>query len=177
LYSGGSKRLKKIIIGKFASTHGLKGHIKVISCTNPESNIVAYKDLYILKDDDFELLDIESFKMLTHTKALLKLTSYDSIDSVSHLVNNDIYIARSALPNLNDDNYYWSDLVGLRVKTIAGDEIGQIDHLFETGSNDVILIKDKSGKDILIPYLKNVVVVEVDLSKSCMIVDWDLSGS
>ncbi len=165
--------MRKIIIGKFASTHGLKGHIKVIPCSE---NIVAYKELYVLKGNDFELLDIESFKTLTHNKALLKLIGYDSIESVAHLVNRDIYISRSSLPDLNDGSYYWSDLVGLKVKGLEGNEIGEIDHLFETGSNDVILIKNKAGKEILIPYLKNDVVIEVNVSENYMIIDWDCSG-
>ena len=165
--------MKKIIIGKFASTHGLKGHIKVISFASPESNIVLYKDLYILKDDKFELLDIESFKMLVQNKALLKLTKYNSIESVASLVNNDIYVARDALPELGDDSYYWSDLVGLQVRDLKGNDIGKIDHLFETGANDVMVVKNKADKDILIPYLKNDVVIKVVLSESYMVVDWD----
>lgn len=165
--------MDKITIGKFASTHGLKGHIKVISFSSPESNIALYENLYILKDNKFELLDIESFKMLVQNKALLKLTKYDSIESVSHLVNQDIYITRDSLPDLDDDSYYWSDLVGMRVKNIKGDDVGVIDHLFETGSNDVIVVKNKAGKDILIPYLKNDVVIKVILSENYMVVDWD----
>ena len=67
--------------------------------------------------------------------------------------------------------YYWADLVGLRVETVDGVELGRIEQLFETGSNDVIVVQ--GDRERLVPYIWEQVVREVDLEAGVMRVDWD----
>ena len=70
-----------------------------------------------------------------------------------------------------EDEYYWTDLEGLRVENLDGVELGVVSHLFETGSNDVIVIK--GDRERLIPSLKDQVVHKIDLDNGLIIVDWD----
>ena len=78
---------------------------------------------------------------------------------------------RDALPKPAPGELYWSDLEGLRVRTVEGRELGTVSHLFETGANDVIVVK--GDRERLIPFLRDSVVREVDLAAGTMIVDWD----
>ena len=81
---------------------------------------------------------------------------------------------------LSKNEYFWRDLIGLTVETINGVKLGTIDWLFDTGSNDVIIVKDtldeETGievKEHLIPFVFDDVIKSIDLDKSLMIVDWD----
>ena len=77
----------------------------------------------------------------------------------------------SALPSTRPGEYYWADLVGLEVRTLDGVDLGRIEQLFETGSNDVIVVQGE--RERLIPYIWDQVVREVDLDAGTMLVDWD----
>ena len=86
-------------------------------------------------------------------------------------------IKREQLPTLGKDDYYWSDLEGLQVLTESGECLGKVSHLFETGSNDVLVVK-ATGQSIddqerLIPYLWQDVVKSVDTQAGNIVVDWD----
>lgn len=87
-------------------------------------------------------------------------------------VGSDIYIKPDQLPTLEKGEYYWSDLIGLKVVSTKGDDFGMIDHLLETGANDVIVVK--GDKERLIPYVTGQVVRSVDLEAQQMVVDWEL---
>jgi 16S rRNA processing protein RimM len=81
-------------------------------------------------------------------------------------------IEREQLPKIDKPgSFYWADLVGLRVETIDGDDLGRIEQLFETGSNDVMVLAGE--RERLVPYIWQQVVKQVDLDAGVMRVDWD----
>jgi 16S rRNA processing protein RimM len=86
------------------------------------------------------------------------------------LNKNIVGIERSDLPELAPNTFYWSDLIGLDVINKKNIYYGVVDNMMETGSNDVIIVKGK--KEILIPYLPDV-VIKVDLEAKKILVDWD----
>ena len=78
------------------------------------------------------------------------------------------------LPDTDKDDFYWVDLIGLKVVTTDGDLIGTVIRLMETGSNDVLVVKDdKSRKEHLIPWVMEQFITAVDLSEGQITVDWD----
>jgi len=82
-------------------------------------------------------------------------------------------IFQHQLPKLEQDNYYWADLIGLEVYNLEDKHLGQIIELFETGANDVMVIRnEKSQKEILIPYVPLHVIKKIDGEKKTMIVEW-----
>ena len=85
----------------------------------------------------------------------------------------EIGIRRDQLPAAAPGEYYWSDLQGLKVVTIEGELLGTVDHLIETGANDVLVVKGE--RERLIPFVLDQVIVNVDLDKREMQVDWDKS--
>ncbi len=93
-------------------------------------------------------------------------------DAAAALIGWDILIDKEQLPVPEQGEYYWADLVGLRVETEQGEALGIVDHLMETGANDVLVVKD-GKKERLIPFLQQQTVLNVDIENGLMIVDWD----
>lgn len=88
------------------------------------------------------------------------------------LAGTEIAVSRSQLPSLEAGEYYWSDLEGLTVVTINGVVLGQVDHLLETGANDVLVVKHATGEHWL-PWVMDKVIQRVDLTTGLIEVDWD----
>ena len=86
--------------------------------------------------------------------------------------NVDLFVSRSALPELEADEYYWYQLVGLEVISTDGTPFGEVDHLLETGAHDVIVVKDNKGTERLIPYVPDEIVQKIDLDAGTMTVAW-----
>jgi len=78
------------------------------------------------------------------------------------------------LPNLGDQKYYWSDLERLKVINIDQESIGIVDSLFETGANDVLVVNGKNNKRILIPFVLDEIIKEVNINLGYIKVDWSI---
>jgi 16S rRNA processing protein RimM len=81
-------------------------------------------------------------------------------------------VPRSVLPKPRDGEYYWVDLEGLRVVGSDGFEFGRVSHVFATGANDVLSVRDDT-KERLIPFLSDSVIKRVDLEAGIIEVEWD----
>lgn len=172
--------MTQIIIGHLGDAYGIKGWLHLISYANPPENIFTYQHWTIKNNQPIQL---ETHK--THgNHFVIKLQNCNDRDQALQFKHHDIFIDRSELPALKKNEYYWSDLTGLTVVNQNNDVLGVIDHLFETGSNDVIVITQRLNRDTehadgatlikqhFIPYLKSV-VKEIDLEAKKMVVDWE----
>ncbi len=83
----------------------------------------------------------------------------------------DIFIGSEQLPKIEHGEYYWADLVGLKVTTTNGIDLGVVDYLIETGANDVLVVV--GDKERLIPFLQQQTIIRIDLEEGLMVVDWD----
>jgi 16S rRNA processing protein RimM len=106
-------------------------------------------------------------------KLIAKLAGIDDRDAAAELAGAAISVRRSELPELAADEFYWADLVGLEVQNTAGDRLGTVTGLIETGANDVLVL-DGSDQH-LIPFARGETVLRVDLENGEIIVDWDAS--
>lgn len=159
---------KLITIGRLGDACGIKGWLHLISYASPPENIFSYNALTIKQN---LLIQIEAYK--SHgNHFVVQLKNCDDRDQALAFKHQDIFIDRHELPQPQQNEYYWSDLIGLTIYNTNNEVLGVIDHLFETGSNDVIVATHKTKKH-LIPYLKSV-VKEIDLKKKRMMVDWEL---
>jgi 16S rRNA processing protein RimM len=166
----------QVLLGKISGVHGIKGWVKVFSYTSPRLKITEYSE-WLLKSKDqtwklFQLIDGK--KQGKNIVALLEGVNHR--DQAEALVGMEIAIHSDQLKVLDDNEFFWRDLIGLSVETINGVKLGKVDWLFDTGSNDVIVVKDETdGKktERLLPFLMDDVIKSVDLSNSLIIVDWD----
>ncbi len=100
-----------------------------------------------------------------------KLKGCDDRESARDLIGALIQVRRGDLAELEPGEFYWADLLGLKVETLSGTELGAVDNLLETGANDVLVVR--GDRERLIPFLQGQVVHDVDLDKQRIRVDWD----
>ena len=160
-----------ITLGRVTAAFGVKGWVKVHSETRPPSNILEYTPWTMVRGGERLQRDVESGRI--HGKAVVaKLAGSTDRDTAEALKGFEIRVKRSQLPVLDEPGtFYWADLVGLRVETMAGVELGKVSQLFETGSNDVMVVQGE--RERLLPYLWGQVVVDVDRENGVMRVEWD----
>ena len=155
-------------IGQIVNTNGLKGTLKVKPFTDNIKEFENFKSIYIKKND--ELIEFKIQKVgYVKQMVLLKLEGIDDINEAEKYRNLYIQISRDVLPDLEKNTFYIADLIGCDVLTIDNEELGKVDDVFNTGSNDVYVVKDKNGQEILIPAIFEV-VKEIDILNKKIIV-------
>lgn len=155
-----------VVVGKFGKVHGIKGFIKLISFTDPLQNIFEYLPWYC----DAKILKFLEIKNLPSGFAVL-LEDFADRDSVQTLTNQEVSVLKSSLPKLKPDEYYWSQLQDLEVENTSGKKLGKVVEIFDTGANDVLIVKGQ--KKILIPYVKDKIIKNIDLELRKIIVAWE----
>jgi 16S rRNA processing protein RimM len=164
-----------VIMGRVVAPYGVLGWLKIHPDTEEFDRLLDYKTWWIGKDNDWRELKVEGAKI--HNDVLVvKLQSIDERDAAVSCKGKQIAVSRASLPKLEDDEYYWSDLIGLSVKNLQDVDFGKVSDVFATGANDVLVVKDvaksESGIERLIPYIAQV-ILEVDIAAKTMLVDWD----
>jgi 16S rRNA processing protein RimM len=160
-----------LAIGKVTGAHGIKGAIKIYSYAESVSVYESGGEIILKKPNGAEsshtIRGCRPFKK----GVVLEISGVVNRNQAEGLAGSDIYIENFRLPALEDDTYYWSDLIGLSVFTTAGTYLGQLKRILPTGSNDVYIISDDAtGHEILIPALATV-VKDIDLDRQKMLVE------
>ena len=165
-----SKDDAPIVLGWLTSPHGLKGWMKIQSHTRPNIDIFKYDHWLVSDDNGWKKIKLENSR--SQGKGLIvKLQGCDDRNQAEAFGKREIAISAEQLETLATNEYYWSDLIGLRVKSQQGFDFGQVDSLVETGSNDVLVVKGE--KERLIPYISPDVIKRIDLDAAIIEVDWD----
>jgi len=160
-----------IVVGRVGAPFGVRGAVHIHSFTEPAQNLIHFSEWFLkLKGKwcAYEILEARPHGkgFVAHLKGCIDR------DAAALLTNIEIGVVRGSLPELPEDEYYWTDLIGLKVYTETGEFLGVIDSLFETGSNDVIVVRGDS-REHLIPYIPGDYVVSVDIDTQRMEVRWD----
>ncbi len=159
-----------VVLGRVTGLYGVHGWLKIFSHTQPRDGILDYRPLYFSIRDEWRQLELEDGR--AHGKGVVfKVAGYDGRDGALALLGSDIAIRREQLPKPVPGEYYWSDLQGLRVLTVDGADLGVVDHLLETGANDVLVVE--GDRQRLLPFLQGDVIKSIDLVAGTMRVDWD----
>ena len=163
-----------VVMGRIVAPYGVFGWLKIIPDTEIFDTLLDYKTWWIGKDSEWRELKLESSKI--HNDVLLvKLKGIEERDGAFACKGKLVAVPRASLPELSNEEYYWSDLIGLDVKNQQDVDFGKITDVLETGANDVIVVsgQDATGKrERLIPFTTQT-ILEVSLEKQSMLVDWD----
>jgi len=159
-----------VVMGRIAAAQGLLGWVKVQAFTEHLDALIGY-DTWQLGNDDQDWREFKVLECKLHTKVLVaKLEGISDRTAAEKCKGLLIAVPRSSLPKVGEDEYYWSDLIGMTVINLQGELLGVIDNLLDMGANDVMcVIKDKV--EILIPFLAHV-VHEVNVDEKTLRVDW-----
>ncbi|MDF1647135.1 MAG: ribosome maturation factor RimM [Legionellaceae bacterium] len=164
-----------VVIGKFGRPQGVKGLIRVISFTEPRDNILQYPDWSIKKKGAAWQAITRIDACITPQHVLAQIEGYSSREAISELTNLEIAVPKERLPTLNAGEFYWHELIGMHVRHETGLNLGVVDSVLETGSNDVLVVIDtEHEKRRLIPYLLNDVIQVIDKERREITVCWDL---
>ncbi|MGI9289893.1 MAG: ribosome maturation factor RimM [Gammaproteobacteria bacterium] len=162
-----------MLLGRIAGAYGIKGWVKVSSYTEPAENIFKYSPWKLQRVDGADVTpSLEVVQGKQHGKGLIvQLNGVTDRDQAESLRGLGIHVDRESMPEPELDQYYWSDLEGLQVANVSGDELGRVDQLLDTGSADVMVVK--GSERILIPFIVGQTVISVDLAAGRILVDWD----
>jgi len=155
-------------VGQIVNTFGINGLLKVMPYTD---DIQRFEELeYVLIEKNKKLLkyQIEEVKYQKQM-VLLKLKGIDDINQAEEFKGCYLKINRKDAKELPKGTYFIADLIGLNVYTDDGKILGKIDDIFNYGSNDIYVVKDELGKQILLPAIKEV-IIQIDLENEKMIV-------
>ncbi len=148
---------KYLELGQIVNTYGIKGFVKVNPFTDDIKRFEELKSVYIDIKGTLKEFTIQEVKYSKNT-VLIKFKEILDINEAEKYKNYYIKINRENAIKLPKDTYFIADLIGLEVYNINNNELlGILDDIFPTGSNDVYVIKDKLGKQILLPATKEVI--------------------
>lgn len=158
-------------VGKIVNTHGVKGEVKVVTQTD-------FPDVRFAKGSSLLLVDPASGQTVPVTVEsgrpqknvyMVRFEGMDGINSVEPYRNWLIKVTEDELVELDEDEFYHHEIIGCRVVTDEGEELGTIGEIMSPGANDVWVVNRPKGKDILIPYIDDV-VLSVDVENKLVTV-------
>ncbi|MFC2047988.1 ribosome maturation factor RimM [Chloroflexota bacterium] len=153
-----------ITIGKILAPWGIKGKLKVAIATDFPQRFAPSSKVYINQ----QLISIESTEW-RKGKAIIKISTIDSIENAEKLRGQPIEIHHSQLQPLPEGQYYHFQLIGLEVWTSQGELLGNVTEILTTPSNDNYVVSGAKG-EILIPAIEDV-IKSIDLDKGCLVIE------
>lgn len=155
-------------IGMIVNTYGIKGFLKVVPYTDDIARFEDLKSIYIETKNSLKTVIIEDVKYAKNL-VLLKIKGIDDINTAQKYKNCYIKIDRKDAVKLPEDSYFIVDLIGVSVYTDNNEELGHIIDVYSTGANDIYVVKDEMGKQVLLPAIGDV-IKNVDIQNKKMIV-------
>ncbi|SFB20242.1 16S rRNA processing protein RimM [Lentibacillus halodurans] len=157
-------------VGKIVNTHGVKGEVKVHRITDFDDRFEKGNRLILQKENGQELeLEIDGHRIhkgfdLVHFK------DYDNINDVEHFKGRYLTISKHQLTELDENEFYYHEIIGSHVYLTNGEYIGAIKEILAPGANDVWVVQREKGKDVLVPYIEDV-VKQVDVSAEKVVIE------
>lgn len=164
------RRSKWIECGKFGRPWGIKGQISVFWTGGACPVEVGRGEVYTLETGGDYVPYVVLSSRLHNGRSVVAISGVANPEEAKSFTNKKIYLPQDALPKLKENEYYGHQILGLDVFLKNGEKIGQIVHIFSTGSNDVYEVAPPKGETILIPALKSV-VKEIDVEKGTMVIE------
>jgi 16S rRNA processing protein RimM len=158
-----------IAIGEIVKAQGVRGELKVFPLTDNPKRFGEVRRVYFQGIEGLRQLVIIGYRPFQEY-VLLKFEGIDDLTDAETLGRGLIFIPRNERPKLPTGRYYLDEIEGLNVFTAAGERLGKVIQIIETGSNDVYCVEDDAGQQILVPALKSV-ILEINLGQGKMIVE------
>ncbi len=161
-----------VIMGRIAAAHGIRGLVKIQPFTEYVDSLLDYPKWWIGHEHG-PWREVDVGQSEAHGKTLVaQLPDCPDRTAAEKLKGLLVAVPRSSLPQQEEGEYYWTDLIGLVVVNGAGVTLGTVANLLETGANDVLSVRGDSG-EILIPFVASA-IRRVDLKDKTIHVDWAL---
>lgn len=155
-------------IGVITTTHGVRGEVKVFPTTDDSARFKELKKVLLDTGKgtlELEIAGVKFFKNLV----ILKFKGIDDINEVEKYKKCGLYVAREDAVALDENEYFIADLIGLKVWSDEDEELGELTDVLQTGANDVYVVRQEDGEELLLPAIKEC-VKEVDLKDGKILV-------
>lgn len=170
-------------VGTVGRAHGVRGWVRIRSDMEPAEELLRHDPWLVERAGGWRAVGVLSARPQGNS-LVAHLEGIEDRGAASDLTGARLGLPRGALPQLDDGQYYWADLIGLEVFDEAGESLGAVREMIETGANDVMVIRPPgqasargrrrfaSAEDRIVPFLVGGVVREVDLEAGCIRVSW-----
>ena len=159
---------KKILIAKIQAHQGLKGWLKIYSYSETSEKFSKYSYFFISNEEN-NYIQLKVEKIIFDKNIKIKFENYNSREELEKYIGKYLYIENDQLDELEENQFYWEELIGLEVYLENDDKIGVVSDIIETGSNDVLVIQ--GNKEYLIPYLYGESIKKISLKDKKIIIN------
>lgn len=161
-------KLTHFKIGKIVKTQGLKGEVRVFSTTDDIYRYDELETFYIGKDLNTDY-NVEKVRYKGNL-VIMKIKGIDTVEMAEKIVNKNIYVSREESKELDEDEFFIADMIGIDVYTVDNKHVGVLDDVLQYAANDVYVVKGENNKEYLIPAVMKF-VPEIDIEERKMIID------
>ncbi len=155
-------------VGVIASTHGIRGEIKVFPTTDDAKRFEKLKEVLLDTGKELKTMEIQQVRFFKNM-VIVKFKGYDTINDIEIYKGKDLLVTREHAVELGPDENFIVDLIGLSVETDEGELLGELTDVLITGANDVYEVTRTDGKKVLLPAIKDC-VLDVDLEAGKVLV-------
>jgi 16S rRNA processing protein RimM len=152
-------------VGIITTTHGIHGEVKVFPTTDDTNRFKDLKEVFLDMGKSLMPLEIEDCKFFKNV-VILKFKGIDDIDEIEKYRSKDLLVTRENAVKLEEGEYFIYDLIDCEVFTDEGSKLGMLSEVLTNAANDVYVVKTETGKDILIPAIRDCILgVDIDRKK------------
>ena len=159
---------ERLQVGVISSTHGIRGEVKVFPTTDNVKRFKKGISLILDTGKEEKELVVEGVKFFKQF-VILKFEGIDHINDIEKYKSKSLYVTRENAVKLKKNEYFIADLIGIKVWEDSGDFLGELKDVIETGANDVYVVLQENGKEILLPAIKDC-ILSVEIEERKMIV-------
>ena len=158
-------------MGRVTVPFGVKGWIKIHTLTDDPESLCDYAAWHLGRNGNWREVKVIAARLQGNT-LVAQLEGVIDRDAAAALRGSDIAVPRAELPEVEEGEFYWADLVGLTVVNVENVEFGRVERILQTGANDVLVVSGREGRqETLIPFIADV-IKQVDLPTGRIVVDW-----
>ena len=162
------EKLTHFRIGQIVNTQGLTGEVRVYPYVDDINRFDDLESFYLNKNFNEEF-EVERVRYKGNM-VIMKIKGIDSVELAEKLKTKNLYISRENSVDLDEDEFFIADLIGLEVFTVAGDKVGVLKDVLQYSANDVYVVKGDNDKEYIIPSTMKF-VPEINLEDKKMIID------
>ena len=159
---------KRLQVGVISSTHGVRGEVMVFPTTDDVTRFKKLKEVILVTDKTEKVLKITSVKFFKQF-AIVKFEGIDTLNDVEVYKGASLFVDRKNAVKLQKDEYFIADLIDLEVVDEQENKLGTLVDVMQTGANDVYIVKNDEGKELLFPAIKEC-ILDIDFKAKKMTV-------
>jgi 16S rRNA processing protein RimM len=162
-----------VVMGRVTAPFGVKGWIRIYALTAHPANLCDYPVWWLRgAGDDWRETEVVAAKLHSNT-LIAQLAGIESREAAAALKGLEIGVPRSELPVAAGNEYYWADLIGLKVVNMEQHELGRVARIVQTGANDVLVVASEKSdeRELLVPFIADA-IKKVDIAAGVIAVDW-----